>query len=269
MPRPESVFRNYLDVLGIGAVETDLAGLRRIVRRHLLTVPFENVSKRLQAARGERTVPGLAAYLEGIRRHRFGGTCYANNHALYRLLQHLGFEIRLCGGDMADRRDVHIAMIVTCEGRDYIVDCGFAAPFFEPLPADLTDPRVIAFGDERYVIQPRDHEGRLRVDCHAGGEWRYGYLLKPEHREWRNFEPIVAASYAPDAHFMNALWIVRFNEQGSVALRDRRLTRVIGGRSTTTEIADDDMPGAAQEIFGISADFVRGAIGNRRLPASS
>ncbi len=256
-----AAYRRYLAVLGLDAVRADFDGLSQIVRRHLITVPFENVSKRLQGRQSATTFPDLGTFLHDIQTYRFGGTCYANNYYLYGLLHHLGFDIRLCGADMAHRPDVHLASIVSCEGREYIIDCGFGAPFFQPLPRDLPHPQVISLGNERFVVQPQDAAGVSVIEQHEGGEFRYGYALKPAPRALPEFRQAIADSYAADAFFMTRLRITRFSESGSVSLRNRYLTHKIDGMSSTVMVGDDQLPGVVQDEFGIPADIFLRAVG--------
>ncbi|RPH36058.1 hypothetical protein EHM92_05135, partial [bacterium] len=83
--------RRYLKLLGIPARRPALSSLEEIVRSQALKVPFENVSKLyLKKRAGLRGLIGFAEHLEGIERYCFGGTCYATNYYLHRLLAHLG-----------------------------------------------------------------------------------------------------------------------------------------------------------------------------------
>jgi len=251
----DATYRHYLALLGLDAVRADFDGLAQVVRRHLIAVPFESISKRLYGYQGATTFPDLDTWLHDIQAYRFGGTCYANNYHLYGLLHHLGFDIRLCGADMAHRQDVHLASIVTCEGREYIIDCGFGAPFFQPQQRDLLHPQVISLGNERFVIRPQDAAGVSLVERHEDGELRYAYALKPQPRELHDFGSIIAGSYAADAVFMTRLHITRFLEHGSVSLRDQSLTHNIDGMSSTVTVGDDELPGVVQAEFGIPADI--------------
>jgi arylamine N-acetyltransferase len=105
--------------------------LCQIIREHLINVPFENISKLLFKKQRKNYIPDLSTYLEGIEKYNFGGTCYANNYHLYSLLKHLGYEVKLCGADMK-KLDVHILSIVMIDHKEYILDCGYAAPFSNP-----------------------------------------------------------------------------------------------------------------------------------------
>ena len=143
----------------------------------------------------------LEGYLDGIERFNFGGTCYANNYYLHTLLQHLGFDVRLCGADM-NNPDVHLVSIVALESREHLVDVGYAAPFFEPLPRDLERDLVIDFGRCRYVLRPTDGLGRSRLDMYRDGELTHGYLAKPEPRSIDEFDGVIRGSYRSSANFM-------------------------------------------------------------------
>ena len=65
------------------------------------------------------------------------------------------YEARLCGADMS-RPDVHAVIMVCLEGREHLVDAGYGAPFFSPLPLDLGRDQVVAWGHESYVLKPRE-----------------------------------------------------------------------------------------------------------------
>ena len=77
--------------------------------------------------------------------------------------------VKLCGADMKNP-DVHIVSMIKIGGRDFIVDCGYAAPFTEPLPVDLKENYVITFGDEKYILNPRDDSGRSKLEQYYKGE---------------------------------------------------------------------------------------------------
>ena len=134
----------YLRVLGVEPARPSLDALGRLVRAQPCRVPFENVSKLYyRRQRGRRELPGLDLFLDGVERHRFGGTCYANNFHFYRLLRALGYGVTLCGADMRSGPDVHAAIRARMEGRELLVDVGYAAPFYDPIPLDL--PTLYSF----------------------------------------------------------------------------------------------------------------------------
>lgn len=267
MKSAEDLFRRYLDLLGLDAVPVSVAGLSQLVARHLVTVPFENVSKRLYGRRGADDIPDLATWLDDIARYHLGGTCFANNYHLWLLLRRLGFEARLCGAAMGRRPDVHLALVVVCEGREYLVDVGFGAPFRAPVPRDERGPLVFPLGDQRWVVLPQDATGRTRVEYQAGGTTVYAYMLDPRPRAWPEFRGPVAASYHHEAHFMNMLRIVRFLPEGAIILADQVLTRYPAGSGPALALTPAVLPQAVEDAFGIPASLVRTALGHDGGPA--
>src|SRR5512143_789806 len=102
MNPPAGLYADYLRLLGLRPRVPSLEALTELTGAHLVRVPFENVSKL---------------------------------YYLYRLLENLGYRVRLCGADMS-RPDVHLVIVVTVEGHEYVVDGGYGAPFLAPLPRD-------------------------------------------------------------------------------------------------------------------------------------
>lgn len=145
-----NLFDRYLGVLGIEPGEPSSSLLAELVSAQLVTAPFENISKLYRfRTRGSTTITDLRQYLDGIEGWRLGGTCYVNNYHLFSLLDRLGFEVSLCGADM-NHPDVHMVSMVKIEGREFMVDVGYAAPFFRPLPRDLDE--LIAVIELRFGV---------------------------------------------------------------------------------------------------------------------
>ena len=49
------------------------------------------------------------------------------------------------------------------------MDAGYAAPFLHPLPRDLPTDHTVSVGTARYVLSPKDAEGRSRLTLHREG----------------------------------------------------------------------------------------------------
>ncbi|MEJ2189227.1 MAG: arylamine N-acetyltransferase [Acidobacteriota bacterium] len=235
--------------------------MRRLVCAQLIRVPFENISKLfLRKTRGAVFAPSLEEHLDGIERHHFGGTCYANNPHFFSLLRHLGYQTRLCAADMSIP-DAHIVSMVELEGREYLVDVGYAAPFFEPLPRDLEKPHEVRFGTSRYVLEPQDADGRSRLRLIRSGREIHGYVAKPETREISDFADGIRDSYRSTATFMNTLVVERFSPGGSLRIHNLTRTESTPESSRTTQIADrEELATVVEQTCGIAAGIVRQAI---------
>jgi N-hydroxyarylamine O-acetyltransferase len=258
----EAEVAHFLRVLGVAHPAPSLAALRRLVRAHLTRVPFENISKlwRLRAL-GLRDVPELGHHLEGIERNHCGGTCYANNFHLYRLLSALGYEAKLCGAAMASGEDVHAAIVVALDGREWLVDGGFAAPFLAPLSLDASVPQEVRLGSDRWVLLPRDTCGCSQLELWRSGEHISGYLLKPAPRTPEHFASVVRDSFRAEATFMNAVHAVRFFPERSVTVSNLSVIRSAPKRFRVERLPDRAaMVAAIEREIGIPAGLVHEAI---------
>jgi len=254
-----SLFKKYLALLGLEISDPSFAFLCEILKSHLIRIPFENISKLLLKKNGFNYIPPLLEYLRGIEKYSFGGTCYANNYYLFLLLENLGYYIKLCGADMKNP-DVHLINIVTIDGREYIVDCGYAAPLFKPLPRDLEEDYTFYFGAEKYIIKPQDRSGNTKVEQYFKGKLQHWYTAKPKPRKIKQFKKVILDSYADNATFMNAIRITRFTENGSFVLKNLYLTETIDHKSSTIKIEREDLPAIVEQKFGMPADIVSKAI---------
>ena len=257
---PDTVGR-YLCVLGVARREPDLANLSELVKAHLTHVPFENISKLYYRKQlGLSSPPSIDRFLDGIEQYHFGGTCYANNFHFYSLLLSLGYTVKLCGADMATP-DVHMVSMVTVEGREYLVDTGYAAPLLAPLPRDLTTDYVVTLGRDRYVLKPQDSAGCSRQEFHRNGTRKHGYLAKPEPRRWEDFSRVIANSFAADATFLNSLLLARFWPERSTVIHNLTLIQSQGTASQIYALADrEELVAAIEQHFAIPRPIVAEAV---------
>lgn len=255
----ELPFNKYLALLEVEKTKPSLELLSKIIKSHLIKVPFENISKLLFKQRGMKTIPDFKEFLEGIEKHNFGGTCYTNNYYLYLLLNHLGFDITLCGADMKNP-DVHLISRVRIEGLEYIVDGGYAAPFLNPLPTDLNSDHIISLGNEKYVVKPKDEDGKTRVEQHYNGKLQHWYTANSKPRKIEDFSRVIADSYADDAVFMNAIRITRFTEKGALVLKNFMFAEINGTAVIYTKLSRSELPDFIESEFKMPAMLVRQAV---------
>jgi N-hydroxyarylamine O-acetyltransferase len=258
----EAQVATYLRVLGAVEAAPSRRALDELVRAQVTRVPFENISKLYRFKhQGLAGIPSTEMYLDGIERFHFGGTCYPNNFHFCRLLRALGYDAALCGADMPSGEDVHAAITVAIDGRALLVDVGYGAPFLEPLPRDSARDVVIPFGRDRYVLKPRDGQGRSQLDMYRDGELIHGYLLKPTPRPIEHFTAAVRDSFRPSATFMNAVDLIRFSNLDSVVIYNLSIIRSKPDRFSIERLPDRDaLVQAIEREFGIPAEIARDAI---------
>jgi N-hydroxyarylamine O-acetyltransferase len=262
---PEAIFDRYLGILGASGLEPGWRALSELSSAHLIRIPFENVSKIHRArVKGIRYIPSLEEFLDGIEHFHFGGTCYVNNYYLHLLLAHLGYEVKLCAADISVNGappDGHMVNVVTVDGKEAIVDVGYGAPFWHPIPRDSVIDVTVELGSERYVFKPKDIEGRSRLELYRDGQLRHGYLLKPAPRQVADFAQVVARSYGDGAPFLNSLVLIRFFNDRSVVLRNYTLTEFYGSETRTRTLATkEEIIDTIEKYFEIPAFVAREAL---------
>jgi arylamine N-acetyltransferase len=253
-------FERYLRLLGIVGRPSGLSGLRTLVRRHLASVPFENVSKLLLYDR-ERAgrVAALADFLDGIEFSDLGGTCYTNNPFLTDLLRELGYDADLLGADMS-KPNVHTCIRVRIDSIAYHVDVGFAAPFREPARLDRL-PVQLQEGQNRYVLDRDPGGGGFRMSVFSGAEYCLGYAVHDPPRPRGFFNRAVLNSYALNSTFMQCLRISRVFDGYSVDLIDRKLYRHESGRTTVTGLKTmPELKAALRHQLGIPRCPIESAV---------
>ncbi|MFD8646152.1 arylamine N-acetyltransferase [Streptomyces zaomyceticus] len=239
----------------------DSEALRELHLRHLLTVPFENLSIHL----GENIVLDGKALLDKVVGARRGGFCYEINTAFAVLLRGLGFEVsllqaRVFGPD--GRPGIpydHMALLVeTVDGERLLADVGFGDHSHFPL-------RFEDRGDQQ------DPGGVFRIVEGAEGDLDVLRDGKPQYRverRPRELADFTAGAWyhrtSPDSHFPRSLVCSLLTEDGRITLSDRKLiTRAHGERDERILDGDEEVRGAYRDLFGIELDalpVVRGGI---------
>ncbi|MCP4567571.1 MAG: arylamine N-acetyltransferase [FCB group bacterium] len=247
--------------LKVGNRKPSQKALAELVAAFVTRVPFENVSKLYYMKHHNlRRLPNLEQLIEGIERYNFGGTCYSNNYCLHLLLAHLGYDVMLCGADM-ENPDVHLVNMVSLEGREFIIDAGYAAPFLEPLSRDLKQDYVIALGRDRYVLKPKDRNGNSRLELYRDGHHKHGYMAKPVPRQIEYFARVIEDSYCDSSTFMNALLLVRFFPDRSLVIHNLSVIESQGMDYHIHQLRDrDELPKVVEKYFSIPREIVSEAI---------
>jgi N-hydroxyarylamine O-acetyltransferase len=244
-------FQRYLRLLGIEGYPSGLSGLRALVRRHLSTVPFENISKLLLFGR-ERAgrVTTLPEFLDGIEFSDLGGTCYSNNPFLADLLRELGYDADLLGADMS-QPNVHTCIRVRIDSAAYHVDVGFGAPLREPIRLDRL-PVQVEEGSNRYALARDAGSGGFRLNMFSEAENGIAYVVHDPPRPREFFEPAVLNSYALSSTFMKCLRISRVFDAYSLDLIDRKLYRHEAGGTAITHLESIlELKAAVQDQLGM------------------
>ncbi|MFE7034276.1 arylamine N-acetyltransferase [Streptomyces sp. NPDC057621] len=242
--------------------------LRELQLRHLLTVPFENLSIHL----GEAIVLEEKPLLDKLVGARRGGFCYELNGAFGALLKALGFDVTLLAGRVygeGERLGIpydHLALRVrTVDGGDWLADVGFGAHSHYPLAfgerGEQKDPagafRVIVAGADPAGV--RGSAGEFG-DLEVVRDGRSQYRLETRPRVLGDF---VAGAWwhstSPLSHFARSPVCSRVTEDGGrVTLSGRTLTVTDpdGGKTTEDLVSDEEVLEAYRKRFGIVLERV-------------
>jgi N-hydroxyarylamine O-acetyltransferase len=242
----------YLARIGAARpARADAAALRELQLRHLLAVPFENLSIHL----GEPIVLEPGALRDKLLRRRRGGFCYELNGAFSELLAALGFQVTLLAarvfgdGDLGPPFD-HLALRVAVAGDGpWLADVGFGRHSSYPLRLDT-------------AAEQADPGGTFRVAGTADGDLdviRDGqpqYRVEPRPRSLGDFGPTCWwQQTSPESHFTRSLVCSLLTERGRVTLSDRTLIHTTGDRREERTLAGDaEVLDAYRSLFGIVLD---------------
>ena len=244
----------YLARIGAARpARVDATALRELQVRHLLAVPFENLSIHL----GEPIVLEPGALWDKLLRRRRGGFCYELNGAFSELLSALGFEVtllaaRVFGDDGLGPPFDHLALRVDAGGDGpWLADVGFGRHSSYPLRLDTAAEQADPGGTFR-VAETADGD----LDVIRDGQPQY--RVEPRPRSLGDFEPTCWwQQTSPKSHFTRSLVCSLLTEHGRITLSDRTLIRTTGEqRDERTLTGDAEVLDAYRSYFGIVLDRV-------------
>ncbi|MCW2757617.1 MAG: acetyltransferase [Nocardioidaceae bacterium] len=224
--------------------------LADLTRRHLMTVPFENLSIHL----GEPIELTEAALLAKIVDRRRGGFCYELNGALGMLLTHLGYDVtllaaRVFNDDTAGPLFDHLALRVACDG-DWLVDVGFGKFVEAPVRLDVREPQADRAGE---VLVAETAEGDLDVALAGARELR----IEQRPRVLDDFVPTCwFQQTSPASHFTRNVTCSLPTSYGRITLAHRLLITTVDGQRTERVLTDDEVLPAYAEHFGLVLDRI-------------
>ncbi len=256
----DELFRRYLGILGwVGD-----PGLHELVSSHLIKVPFENVSKLLASAEpggAPAALPDIDTFLRGIAEQDLGGTCFAIAVHFTRLLSFLDYDVELLGADVGGTPRSHAVCRVGFEDAHYLVDVGYAAPFYEPI-ALVELPARVPHGDVNYVIDRHvSGAGALEVTTLRGNHKVQSYVAKPPALAAEGFAQAIERANGEGARFMRSLRISRFFASRVLEVVDNTLVTTHHNITTVTPIRDvDELEAVVHEQMQLPRLPVRDAV---------
>lgn len=231
------IVKDYLERIGVDSrgLEVDLSTLKSLQRRHLLSVPFENLDIHWKRP----IVPDVSRFREKIVGARRGGFCYELNGLFNELLRSLGFETRMVSarvfnGTTHGPEFDHAAIIARVGDEEYLVDVGFGAFTTEPLRFVVGEKQQDEAGI--FVIRKFDDE-YIEVAKQEESTWRSEYIFKDVARELSEFaEMCDFQQYSPESHFTKGKLCSIMTETGRKTLTDKSFIVTNGDNKNETPI---------------------------------
>jgi N-hydroxyarylamine O-acetyltransferase len=243
---------SYLARIGYTGPTTPTAEvLRAIHRRHLLTVPFEN----LDIARATKIVCEEDAFLRKIVDRNRGGFCYEMNGAFAALLRGLRFEVSLLSARVPREDGTetpefdHMTLRVDLD-KPWLADVGFGDCFLEPLRLQ-PGPEQLRDGQKFRIREEGDsyHLERAQPD----GSWKGEYTFSLVARRLDEFAPMCHFHQtSPESPFTRKRICSKATSDGRITLADRKL--IITRRSHREERmlkSEEEWRAALQKYFQI------------------
>lgn len=245
----------YLERIHSKKENPSLAYLRALHRSHLIHIPFEN----LDIHYNRKIILDYESIFQKIITQKRGGYCYELNGLFFHLLYHLGFEVKIISASVWNEkkdefgRDFdHMAIIVTLQNEEYLVDVGFGKGIIYPkmiedglTQMDYTDYwRITKDVEENLLLQSSENTSTFSSK----------YLFTNESKELIQFiEMNEYQQNDPNSTFLQKKLITRLTETGRITLTDRFFKELKLGSNYETEISnEDEFLSLLSQHFGIT-----------------
>ncbi|MFT3910350.1 MAG: arylamine N-acetyltransferase [Ferruginibacter sp.] len=219
--------------------DTSLESLSKLQLTHLLHVPFENLDIH------NNTKIDLANLFDKIVTRGRGGFCYELNGLFYQLLKEIGFAVKMVSAKVFDgKKDYspefdHMALIVTIKENNYLVDVGFGAFTFHPVPItfdiEINDPmgifRIEVYNSTHIVIKKK----------HADGNFIPEYIFSEKERNMEEFyERCNYHQTNNESHFMQKRICSLPTKNGRITLTGNTLKITENGSVKENQLSNEE-----------------------------
>src|SRR5712664_1663125 len=221
----------YLERIGYrGPTRPSANVLRRLHRRHLLSVPFENLDIHL----GRPIILSEEAFYDKIIKHHRGGFCYELNGSFAALLKRLGFKVSMLSARVARKSGGfspdfdHMTLLVQLKDT-WLADVGFGDSFTEPKRLDISIPQPDHGIDYHFTRK----DGRILLSRRTGeaGPWESQYLFSLRPRRLEDFVPRCRwQQTSPRSHFRKGRLCARLTSNGRLTLTDTKFIVTRAGK---------------------------------------
>ncbi len=215
---------SYLERIGYrGPLRPGISVLRALHRRHLYSVPFENLDIHL----GRPIVLDQQRFYDKIVKDHRGGYCYELNGCFAWLLKRMGFRVSMLSARVA-RKDGgyspefdHMTLLVHLKER-WLADVGFGDLFTEPKRVD--DPDQQHDRGRSFQIERRSGTRVLSRWDEESRSWKTQYAFSLHRYKLADFARRNRYQQSSlRSHFTQGRLISKLTQDGRITLTDTRL----------------------------------------------
>lgn len=233
---------NYLRRIGIENynILPNLENLKFLQRRHLFSIPFENLDIHLKRP----IVLNLENIAKKILEEKRGGFCYELNGLFYELLSEIGYKSRIISARVSNGKGGfgaeydHLAILTKVADCEYLVDVGFGDFAAEPLKFVLDVEQEDANGI--FLIRKFDEE-YFEVAKKHSNEWKSEYIFKNLERDLSEFTKMCEFHQtSSESHFTRRKVCSILTNDGRKTLTNDKFIETKNGQKIMTEIDSEE-----------------------------
>lgn len=222
---------SYLDRIDYhGSTRPTETVLRRLHRKHMLSVPFENLD--IHAHRP--IVLNQSAFYDKIVKRQRGGFCYELNGSFGHLLRKLGFKVSMLSARVAKKTGGfspefdHMTLLIQLK-QPWLADVGFGDSFTEPKRLDVSEPQTDNGTD--YKLS-RENSWTLMSRRRKGSrKWEPQYKLTLRPRKLSDYVPRCRWQQASrGSHFTKNRLCSRLTPTGRITLTEKEFIITRNGK---------------------------------------
>jgi N-hydroxyarylamine O-acetyltransferase len=238
-----------------GDLTPSLDMLRHLQEAHLYHIPFENLDIHYHHA----IVLNVESFYQKIVLRGRGGFCYELNGLFHTLLVELGFRASIISARVYDSQSRlfgnefdHLAIIVTIDQKEYLVDVGFGEFALHPLEMETNilqeDPRgnfiIQEYIKKDFLVSKMDYKSLIPQ-----------YSFSGETRSLNEFTGMCNYHQtSPDSHFTQKKLISRPTEKGRITISGATLKITEADKTIEeTRFEENEFEQQVQKWFGIKA----------------
>ena len=248
--------QNYLNRINFNekVVSPDLHNLKLLQRRHLLSVPFEN----LDIHWNRKIVLNSESFYQKIIEEKRGGFCYELNGLFYELLSEIGYKSKIISARVSNGKGKfgaefdHLTILTKIAGAEYLVDVGFGDFIAKPLKFVLD-------------VEQKDENGTFLIRKYAdqyfevvkkdGENWKSEFIFKDLRRDLSEFISMCEFHQtSPESHFTSGKVCSIMTENGRKTLTDTKFIETRNGKKTESDVqSNQEFKRILEKEFGIKS----------------